>query len=141
MSTESNKAAYRRFYEEFVNGGKESAADALLDERLVSHSPFPGQAPGPQGVKDTFALFRRAFPDLHAKLEDLLAEGDKVAGRFTVTGTHRGEFMGRAGTGNPVTYEEVVILRFENGRIVEHWAVADALALMQGIGAVPAAGP
>lgn len=122
-----------------MNGGKESTADALLDERLVSHSPFPGQAPGPQGVKDTFALFHRAFPDLHAKLEDLVAEGDKVAGRFIVTGTHRGEFMGRAATGNPVTYEEVVILRFENGRIIEHWAVADALALMQGIGAVPAA--
>jgi predicted ester cyclase len=137
---ESNKRAFRRFYDEFVNKGTEAAADELLAPDLVSHSPFPGQPPGSAGVKETFARFRAAFPDLRARLEDVVAEGDRVVGRFTVGGTHKGEFMGQAPTGKRVSYEEMVILRFQDGRIVEHWAVADALALMQGIGALPSAG-
>jgi predicted ester cyclase len=136
MSVEQNKAIYRRFYEEFVNEGNDAVADELIATGVVSHSPFPGQAPGSEGVKNTFAMFRAAFPDLHATLEDIIAEDDKVMGRLTVRGTHKGAFMDAQPTGNVVTYEEVVILRFKEGKIVEHWAVADALALMQGIGAV-----
>jgi predicted ester cyclase len=139
-SPESNKRAFRRFYDEYVNRGIEAVADELLAPDLVSHSPFPGQPPGSAGVKETFTRFRAGFPDLRARLEDVVAEGDKVAGRFTVDGTHKGEFMGQPPTGKRISYEEIVILRFMDGRIVEHWAVADALALMQGIGALPAAG-
>ena len=69
-------------------------------------------------------------------MNDMIAEGDKVMCKFSVKGTHNGEFMGVPATGNQVLYEEVIIVRFENGKIVEHWAVADALSLLQQIAAV-----
>jgi predicted ester cyclase len=72
-----------------------------------------------------------------AKAEDIIAEGDKVVGRFTVTGTHKGKFMDFEPTGNAFTYDEMVIVRFKDGKIVEHWAVTDVLSMMQQIGAIP----
>jgi predicted ester cyclase len=105
---------------------------------VVSHSPFPGQKPGAEGLKQAIASFREAFPDLQATAEDLIAEEDKVVGRFTVTGTQRGEFMDIAPTGKKITYDEIVIVRFKDGKIIEHWAVADALAMLQQLGVIPA---
>ena len=81
-------------------------------------------------------LFRKAFPDKHITINDSMAEGDKVMVKLTCFGTHRGEFMGMPATGNPIEYEEVLIFRLKDGKIVEHWAVADALSLMQQTGAV-----
>ena len=82
-------------------------------------------------------LFRSAFPDMSVKINDMIAENDKVMSKLTVNGTHSGEFMGIAPSKNKIEYEEIVILRIEDGKIVEHWAVADALSLMQQIGAIP----
>jgi steroid delta-isomerase-like uncharacterized protein len=137
MSTEENKARYRRFYEEFLSNGNLAVVDEVVDPDVVSHSPFPDQEPGAVGLKKAIKHFRQAFPDLHAKAEDIIAEGDKVVGRFTVTATQHGEFMGIPASGNTITYEEIVIVRFKDGKIVEHWAVADALAMMQQLGAIP----
>lgn len=136
MTPNENKALYRTYYEEVLNRANYGAIDELVDKNVVSHSPLPGQKPGSVGLRDTMQLFHAAFPDLHAKAEDMIAEGDKVVGRFIVTGTHQGEFMGMPATGKKITYEEIVIVRFKNGKIVEHWAVADALTLMQQLGAV-----
>jgi predicted ester cyclase len=133
---ETNKEICRRFFEEVLNKGNFVVIDELVAPQVVSHSPFPGQKPGAIGVKETLMLFRKAFPDLSLTTVHLLAEADKVVGYFTVSGTHRGELMGRAPTGNKVAYEEVIVLRLESGKIVEHWAVADALSLMKGIGAL-----
>jgi predicted ester cyclase len=137
MSPDTNKAAYRRFYEEFLSKGNLDIVDEVVDPNVVSHSPFPGQKPGAEGLKQAIARFREAFPDLQATAEDVIAAGDKVVGRFTVTGTHHGEFMDIAPTGKTITYDEIVIVRFKDGRIVEHWAVADALAMMQQLGVIP----
>jgi predicted ester cyclase len=137
MSPDTNKAAYRRFYEEFLSKGNLDVVDEVVDPNVVSHSPFPGQKPGAEGLKEAIASFREAFPDLRATAEDVIAAGDKVVGRFTVTGTHRGEFMDIVPTGKTITYDEIVIVRFKDGRIVEHWAVADALAMMQQLGVIP----
>ena len=138
MSSEQNKAQYRRFYEEFLSKGDTQVVDEVVDPNVVTHSPFPDQKPGAEGLKEAIMQFREAFPDLHAKAEDILADGDKVVGRFTVTGTHKGEFMGMPPSGKQFTYEEMVIVRFKNGRIVEHWAVMDAMAMMQQLGMIPA---
>jgi predicted ester cyclase len=132
-----NKAAYKRFYEEFLNKGKLAVVDEVVDRNVVSHAALPGQKPGAEGLKEAITLFRQAFPDLTAKAEDIIAEGDKVVGRFTVKGTHKGKFMDFEPTGNPFTYAEVVIVRFKDGKIVEHWAVTDVLSMMQQIGAIP----
>jgi predicted ester cyclase len=137
MSAETNKEICRRFFDELHNKHNLRIIDQLVAGNVVSHSPFPGQKPGAAGLKETMEVFHAAFPDLSIQTIHLLAEGDKVVGYFTVSGTHRGEFMGEAPTGRKVSYEEVVVLRLKDDKIVEHWAVADALALMQGIGAIP----
>lgn len=130
----ANKERYRRFYQGFVIGKDPAIVDELVAPDVLSHSPLPGQAPGAEGLKATMALFHAAFPDLAAEVIQLLAEADKVMGHFKVSGSHQGEFMGLAPTGKAFSYEEVVIVRFTAGRIVEHWAVADTQAMMQALG-------
>jgi predicted ester cyclase len=132
-----NKTICKRFFDELHNKGNFNVIDELVDINVVSHDPFPGQAKGSKGLRDTMLIFRKAFPDMGVKLNDMIAENDKVMSKFTVTGTHKGEFMNIKPGGKKITYEEVVILRLEKGKIVEHWAVADALSLMQQIGAIP----
>lgn len=130
----SNQELYQEYIEEFLQNGDESAADRLVDEHVVTHDGLPGQEPGLAGVKDTFRYLRVAFPDLRAEVKDIIAAEDKVVGRFVVTGTNTGEFMGMPATNKPFTYDEIVIVRFENGKIVEHWAEMDSLGMMQQLG-------
>lgn len=85
-------------------------------------------------------MIRAAFPDLHVTVEDMVAEGDKVVARVTMSGTHKGEFMGIAPTGKQITVGIIEILRIAGGKVVEHWNVVDSLGMMQQLGAVPAPG-
>ena len=89
-------------------------------------------------TEGVFAGLRRAFPDLHIAVEDLIAEGDKVVSRDTVTGTHRGEYMGVPPTGKCIAYNEIFIVRFARGRIAETWGVVDVLSQMKQLGVIPA---
>jgi steroid delta-isomerase-like uncharacterized protein len=135
--TNENKKICQRFFEELHNQNNPDIINDLVSPDVYSHDPFPGQKPGAIGLKETTELFRKAFPDLQVKINDMIAEDNKVMSKLTVTGTHMGEFMGFAPTHNEISYEEVIVLRLENGKIVEHWAVADALSLMQQLGAIP----
>jgi predicted ester cyclase len=128
------KSIYQGFITDVLNGGRFELAEQYLDPVVVSHNPFPGQAPGIAGFVAALQAFRIAFPDLHANATHYIAEGDKVVGRFEVRGTHQGDFMGLAPTGRSIHYEEIAIVRLAGGRIIEHWAVADALAIMQQLG-------
>jgi steroid delta-isomerase-like uncharacterized protein len=85
-------------------------------------------------------MYRSAFPDMRVTIEDLVAEGDKVAARWSVTGTHRGELMGIPATGKRVTVTGIEINRFAGGKLVEHWESFDQLSMMQQLGVVPAPG-
>jgi predicted ester cyclase len=85
-----------------------------------------------------FANLHRVYSDLHIRVEDLIAEGDKVVGRNSVTGTHQGDFMGLPPTGRSVTYNEIFIFRFANGRIVETWGVVDVFSQMKQLGVAAA---
>lgn len=134
--SETTKDLFRRYVDGFMRGGDEGVADQLVDENVLSHDALPGQGPGREGLKATFRVLRSAFPDLSPDLKDLVAEGDRVVGRFVVTGTHTGEFLGMPSTGKTFTYDEITIVRFENGRIVEHWAEMDSLGMMQQLGAL-----
>ena len=131
----SNKTLYREFVDQVINSKNYAAVDRLVDPDVISHDPFPGQPAGAAGVVSTFKIFHAAFPDLHAEPHDMIAEGDKVACLLTATGTHKGEFLGHKPTGNPIQYNEVIILTFRNGKIIDHKAVADTAALMQAIAA------
>ena len=135
---EKNKMVCREFFHELHNKGNFSIVDDYVEPDVVSHDPFPGQAEGSKGLKKTMKMFRTAFPDMQVVIHDMIAEEDKVMTKFTVRGTHQGYFMDIAPSGKSISYEEVVILRLQNGKIVEHWAVADALSMMQQLGAIPA---
>jgi len=94
----------------------------------------------PEGLKQLITAYRTGFPDLHVLIEDMVAEEDKVASRFIVRGTHKGELMGIPPTGKQVTVSSILISRFADGKWAEDWANYDALGMMQQIGAIPTQG-
>jgi predicted ester cyclase len=110
----SNKATLRRFHDAFGTGDAEiisAAIDEVLVPDALIHTPFPIETTGAQAVKDVLTAVRRAFPDLHITIEDVIAEGDRVVCRTTATGTHLGEYLGLAPTGRTITYNEMLIAR------------------------------
>jgi len=145
MSTDQrtrNKATLTRFQQALSSGDWElisTTIDEVVEPDALIRTPLPIDATGAELLKQLFARLHRAFPDLHMKIEDLIAEGDKVVARDTVTGTHRGEYMGLPATGRSVTYSEIFVCRFTNGRIAETWGVVDVLTQMRQLGALPAA--
>jgi len=138
--SDANKAIMRRFYAEVVNAGNLDLIDELLTDDFVEHEEFPGIPPGRAGVKQFFAMFKGAFPDGTFTPEQVLADGDLVAARISVRGTHLGEFMGVAATGKPVDVQAADIVSFADGRATAHWGVFDAMAMMQQLGAIPEPG-
>jgi len=140
MTTEANKASARRFVDEVVNRGNLALIDELLAPDFVDHSASPGVPPNREGAKTFFAMLRGAFPDLHVKVEDQIAEGDKVVQRTTAHGTMKGEFAGMPPSGKSATWQAIHILRFENGKTVEHWVVQDQLGMLQQLGFAEAPG-
>ena len=141
MSTEDNKAVVRRFYEEVMNQRKRAVLDEVFDPNLVDHFAPPGTPGGLEGARQTLGMFLSAFPDLHFTVEDLIAEGDKVVARATMSGTQQGAFMGIPPTGKRVTMTGIDINRFVGGKSVEHWVEMDTLGLMQQLGVIPPSGP
>ena len=141
MQTEQNKALYRQFVEEVFNRGNTSAIDELVAPDFVEHEELPPGVPsGREGVKQLSIMLRSAFPDLKATIDDILAEGDKVAARMTWRGTHKGEFMGIPPTGKSVSVGVIDVVRFTGDKFVEHWGLMDNASMMQQLGAVPAPG-
>ena len=140
MSAEENKDLARRWFEEGFTQGNLDVADELFAADYVNHNALPGQGTGPAGTKHNVIMLRSAFPDLETNVEDQIAEGDKVATRWTLSGTHHGELMGAAPTGNRVTVTGIIIFRVAGGKAVEGWLNWDTLSLMQQIGAIPSPG-
>ncbi len=110
-----------------------------MDPDFVDHDALPGQSPDREGHRQILAAFRSAFPDLKVTTEDVVVEGDKVVSRWTARGTHQGELMGIAPTGNGVTIKGIDVLRIAGGRIAERWAQFNSLEVMQQLGAIPSA--
>jgi steroid delta-isomerase-like uncharacterized protein len=137
MSTEENKAIVRRFFEEGPSKGDLVAANELLSPNFTLHTPFPS-APGIQGITDIIVTCRAAFEHLNVKVEDLIAEGDKVSARFVANGIHNGNFMNLPPSGRPIKLTGIEIFRIEDGKIAELWAEANLIGLLQQIDAFPA---
>lgn len=135
--SEENKAVSRSVIEECFNKGNLALADELYTADYIDHNALPGMPNGPEGFKQTAAMYRAAFPDIHITIEDQLAEGDKVVTRWTGSGTHQGELMGIPPTGKQVTVTGIGIDRIANGKIVEHWEIFDQLGMMQQLGVIP----
>jgi steroid delta-isomerase-like uncharacterized protein len=136
----SNKGTFRRFHDAFANSGDTEFISKMIDEiaepDVKNHTPV--EATGAQVLKELFARLHQIFPDLHVTVEDMIEEGDKVAGRNTLAGTHQGDYMGLPPTGKSVTYNEIIIFRFVNGRIAETWGVVDVFSQMKQLGMIPA---
>jgi predicted ester cyclase len=141
MSTEENKAIVRRFLEGIFSHGNPDVVDELAAPDFVVHDPSSevGEV-DVQGVKGSISWSHSAFPGLRVKIEDQVAEGDKVATRWRVRGTHQGEMMGAAPTGNEVTFTGTQTDYISDGKIVESWSNWDTLGMLKQIGAVPAPG-
>ena len=138
MSIENNKAVAHQMLDEVFNQGNMSLADELLSPNYIEHEELPPGVPaGREGLKQTILMTRAAFPDFSATIEDIVAEGDKVAQRITWTGTHKGDFMGIPATGKSVSIQVLDIIRVVDGHIVEHWGLMDSMGLMQQLGALP----
>ena len=136
MSAEENKALVRRFVEEFWNEGNMSAADELMAVDAAIHMPT-GEVVKIDGLKSFAGTFRGSFPDWHSTVEELIAEGDRVAERWTGRGTHRGELRGIPPTGKRVEVPGSVFYRIVDGKIVEVRGQLDMLGLMQQLGLIP----
>ena len=136
MSAEENKALVRRFVEEFWNEGNMATADELMAPDAAIYMPT-GEVVDPDGLKSFAGTFRGSFPDWHSTVEELIAEGDRVAERWIGRGTHQGELQGIPPTGKRVEVPGSVFYRIVDGKIVEFRGQLDIMSLMQQIGAVP----
>lgn len=138
MSTEQNKATFRRYVEEAGNKGNLELADEIFDRYLAHQSDGSVLERGPEDVKRFMGEFREAFPDFHSTIEDQIAEGDKVVTRWTMSGTHQDEFRGIAPTGKQITVTGIGIFRFsDEGKVIESWDNFDQLGMMRQLGVVP----
>lgn len=133
---EEMKALARRAYA-IMGGGDLDELDELMVPGFIDHDPEPDQAPGAEGVKETFRRIRSGFPDLKLTPEAIYTDGDTVIARVRVTGTHNGEFSGIPPTGKSIDTAVIDIVRVEDGKAVERWGVFDVVKLMQQLGQFP----
>jgi steroid delta-isomerase-like uncharacterized protein len=138
MSTE-NKTLAHHWFEEVWNKGRADAIDEMFADEGVAHGLTDAggnELCGPANFKLFFHSFRNAFPDIQVTVEETVAEGDKLAARCTVRGTHRGEGIGFAATNTPVEFTGMCLLRIKDGKIVEAWNNFDFMSMFQQVGAI-----
>lgn len=134
---EDKKQWVRHFYSEVLNKGNIKLIDSLVAENYQEHEPLPGYQPNRDGLKQFFIMMRSAFPDLNNHVEFMVEEGGTVVSYVTMTGTHKGEYMGVLASGKKINVKVIDILRIVDGKIVEHWGVGDYMTMMQQLGALP----
>jgi steroid delta-isomerase-like uncharacterized protein len=137
---EKNKVLERRAWEEVWNQGNLAAVDDIFATNYIGHNPGMPPVSGTEGYKQFFTIYSTAFPDMHYAIEDMVAEGDKVATRWTMTGTHQGELMGIPPTGVRITVTGISMSRFADGKLAEGWNSYDILGMMQQLGVIPLPG-
>jgi len=138
MTPDANKGVMIR-YTEFINTASETLAAELISPDAIFHVPGRSEPMrGPAGYLAIIQMMRGGFPDIQWTLEEMVAEGDKVAARFIMRGTHLGTFFGTPSTGKTIAVQALNIYRLSHGQIVEETGQPDLLGLLQQIGAIPA---
>jgi len=139
VTAEDNAATYRRWFDEGCSRGNVDLADELYSHDYVTHSVGPDLPPTLDGLKMFIRALRQGIPDLRCPVEEVVAEGDRVAGRFAMRGTHVGTLFGIPASAKSVDVGVMVIARFDQaGKWVEDWASWDQLGMMQQLGVIPA---
>jgi steroid delta-isomerase-like uncharacterized protein len=133
MSKQENLAAQQKFGGA-VNSGELELLRSVIAPNVVDHDPAPDQAAGPEGYIQLFGALRASFPDFAVSVDEMVADDDKIAIAYTVTGTQKGEFLGVAPTGRKIRARGVQIARFRDGKMVERWGSSDQLGILQQIG-------
>jgi steroid delta-isomerase-like uncharacterized protein len=139
MSLEDNKAIVHR-YQEAYNSNNLDVLDDLVADDVLMPKIIPGLPSGLAGAKAVHKTSLKGMPDFHTTIDDLIAEGDRVAARITMTGTHTGDFWGMPATGKTVKFTGMYIVRIKDGKIVEHWGEEDSVSLLQQLGFMPKPG-
>lgn len=137
MAADENKAVARRYVEEGFNADSMEALDELFAPNFVNHDPGVPAVRDLEGLKENMRLMRQAFPDIQTSIDALLADGDYVTKRFTVRGTHQGEFNGIPPTGNQIECQGIDVLRISEGKIQEIWMSFNYLGVLQQLGVLP----
>ena len=138
-SGEAAKAVVRRNTEEVQGGGNYELFDELFSDAFLDHTPQPNCTPDKAGALGLYKSLRAAFPDFHADIHWQRVDGDVVTTFKTYHGTHQGAMFGIAPTGRKIHFETVDAMRVQNGKITEHWGVANLFSLLQQLGAWPPA--
>ncbi|HZM24848.1 MAG TPA: ester cyclase [Anaerolineales bacterium] len=133
MSLEENKDIVRRYQEAYNTKDFEALAEVLAAD-VITPNIISGMPPGIEGAKAVHQKTLLGMPDYYTTIEDLIAEGDKVVARVTMTGTHTGNFYGIAPTGRRVNLTSIYIVRIAEGKIVEHWGEEDGVAVLKQLG-------
>jgi steroid delta-isomerase-like uncharacterized protein len=136
-SSDAAKAVVRRNTEEVQSRGNFDVFEELFAPDFIDHTPQPGRTSDRDGARELYRVLRTAFPDFRAEIHWQAADGDLVTTYKTYHGTHKGKFFGIAPTGRKIHFETVDAMRVRNGRIVEHWGVANLFSLMQQLGVLP----
>jgi steroid delta-isomerase-like uncharacterized protein len=137
VTADANMQVVRRFFDVGPSKGDLQAADALLVPEFSLHTPLPTRGPGIEAMNNVITTCRAAFHDLHLTIDDMMADGDRVACRFTARGVHNGEFMGLPPTGKRIEMTGIEIFRLRDGRIAELWGEANLMGLMRELGILP----
>jgi len=135
-SSDAPKAVVRRNTEEVQSLWNFDVFEELFADDFVDHTPQPNTTPDKKGVRDLYHRLRAAFPDFHADIHWQAADGEMVTTYKTYHGTHLGMFLGVAPTGRKIQFETVDVMRVRNGKITDHWGVANLFSLMQQLGAI-----
>ena len=133
---EQNKAVFEKFMSA-LNAKDMARMESLLADDFMDNDAMPGMAPGKEGMIDMIGMYVNAFPNLNIVVDHWVAEGDLVAGVMTTEGTQTGEFMGMPASSKAFSVREMHMVRVTNGKMVEHWGLANELSMMQQLGAMP----
>jgi steroid delta-isomerase-like uncharacterized protein len=136
MSTDENTALVRRFIKEVFEEGNVASVDELVSDDFAPHT-YPGTTDR-EGLKLAMDRVSKGISDARFRIDDVIAEGDRVVVRLTSGATQTGEFMGIPPSGKRYEIEEIHIFRVRDGRITEHWHQFDQLGMMRQLGALPA---
>jgi steroid delta-isomerase-like uncharacterized protein len=139
VSSEAVKAVVRRNTEEVQGRGNFDVFEQLFADDFLDHTPQPSSGTDKDSVRTLYRRLRAAFPDFHADIHWQTSDGELVTTYKTYHGTHKGPFLGVAPTGRKIHFETVDVMRVHNGKITEHWGVANLFSLMQQLGALPTA--
>jgi len=137
MLAEVNKTKFHRAFEELFNEGNLAVADELVTPDYLNTDAPPGKNRGPESMRGIVSMLRTAFPDLHYTVAEIVAQGDIVMGRVTMSGTHQGPFQGMPPSGRSFHQDQMHLVRFRDGKAIEHRVVRDDLGMMRQLGVIP----